>query len=128
MSARELDIRALTELLRARRCVTAAWLFGSAKEGIVRAGSDVDIAVLTDGRLSLDDQLGLCHDLQLTLGVEGIDLICLNDASPILAFEAICGRLLFRRAPDVHAAFSSLTARQYEDEMAMCRRQLAQVR
>ena len=50
--------------------------------------------------------------------------VVLNDASPILRFEALCGKRLLCRDPDRCAVFASLTARECEDEMALCGRWL----
>lgn len=48
----------------------------------------------------------------------------LNDANPILRFEAVSGRMLFCRDIQRMADFVSLTAREYEDEMAQWQRAL----
>lgn len=106
--------------------VVAAWAFGSAQGEEVRQGGDVDIAVLAAAPLSLDEQLDLLARLQDALGVEEIDLVILNEANPILRFEAISGRPLFCRDLAQRAEFASLTAREYEDEMALWQRSLAQ--
>jgi hypothetical protein len=47
--------------------------------------------------------------------------VVLNDASPILRFEALCGRRICCADENRCAEFASLTAREYEDEMALCR-------
>ena len=57
--------------------------------------------------------------LQTILNVDDIDLIVLNNASPILRFEAVRGRRLYCREVNRCAEFVSLTAREYEDDMAM---------
>jgi predicted nucleotidyltransferase len=105
--------------------ITGAWLFGSARDGEVRNGSDVDIGVLFDEKPGLDT-LALCRArLQKVLEVEEIDLTALNDASPVLRFEALCGKRIYCRNEERCAEFASLTAREYEDEMAMCGRWVA---
>jgi len=50
--------------------------------------------------------------------VEKVDLVVLNQADPILAFEAISGRFLCKNDQDQTAAFFSLVCREYEDVMA----------
>ena len=104
--------------------VAAAWVFGSAREGRVRSGSDLDIAVLFDAAPSLDEWADLRADLQEALGFEEIDLVILNEASPILRFEAVSGRRVYCRDEAVAAAFVSLTAREYEDELALAEKGL----
>jgi uncharacterized protein len=99
--------------------IVAVWVFGSAQEGEVREGSDIDFGILFNAAPTLDVLAELRASLQETLQVDDIDVVVLNGAGPILRFEAVCGRRLYCR--DVHrcAEFVSLTAREYEDDMAM---------
>jgi len=98
--------------------VQAAWVFGSAREGSIKPGSDLDIGVLFFAASSLDERVMLREQLQKSLSFDDIDLVILNEASPITRFEAICGRRVFVRDRSRWAEFFSLTAREYEDEMA----------
>lgn len=102
--------------------IVGGWLFGSAAEGNVRAGSDVDIGVLFEAKPDLDALSACRMRLQRALEFDGIDLIPLNDASPLLRFEALCGKRVYCADEDRCAGFASLTAREYEDGMAMIRR------
>ena len=99
--------------------VIAAWVFGSAKEGKIRPGGDLDIAVLCDRSPTLDERIELLLQLQRAFNFEDVDLLVLNSAAPITRFEAVSGRLIFSRDPSRQAEFVSLTAREYEDEMAL---------
>ncbi|MGD8750842.1 MAG: nucleotidyltransferase domain-containing protein [Anaerolineales bacterium] len=99
--------------------VVAAWVFGSAKEGKIRPGGDLDLSVLFDKSPSLDERVELLIQLQRALNIDDVDLVVLNDASPITRFEAVSGRLIFSRDASKQAEFVSLTAREYEDEMAL---------
>ena len=99
--------------------IVAVWVFGSAKEGVVREGGDLDLGVLFHTKPSFDELLELRAELQEELHIEEIDVIPLNEASPILCFEAVCGRCLYSADDSLKASFVSLTAREYEDEMAM---------
>jgi predicted nucleotidyltransferase len=105
--------------------VIAARGYGSAQEGTVRPGSDIDVGVLFDGRPSLDELVDLRAALQEVLQYEEIDLVVLNDASPVLRFAAVSGRPVYVADRERRAGFVSLTAREYEDEMAQWRRALA---
>lgn len=98
--------------------IVAAWVFGSAQHGKVRQAGDIDIAILTNRPLTWIEKLDLLGALQDKLQFENVELIVLNEANSILRFEAVCGRLLFSRDEGQRAAFVSLTAREYEDEMA----------
>jgi predicted nucleotidyltransferase len=99
--------------------VIAAWAFGSAKDGEIRPGGDLDIAVLFEENPNLDERLELLIQLQQAFDFEDVDLVVLNSASPITRFEAVSGRLLYSRDASRRAEFVSLTAREYEDEMAL---------
>ena len=99
--------------------VIAAWAFGSAKDGEIRPGGDLDIAVLWDRSPTLDERVELLIQLQRVFNFDDVDLVVLNGASPITRFEAVSGRLIFSRDANRQAEFVSLTAREYEDEMAL---------
>lgn len=105
--------------------LVAAWVFGSARDGFIRPGGDVDVGVLWQGRPSLDDLAALRMAVQDALQMDAVDLVVLNNASLVLRFEAISGRPIFCRDAGQRAVFASLTAREYEDEMALARRALA---
>lgn len=104
--------------------VIAAWAFGSAKDGEVRPDADADIGILTVSPLTFAEQLDLMGKLQTALQFEEVDLVILNESNPILRFEAVSGKRLFCRDDAQMAAFVSLTAREYEDEMAQWYRAL----
>jgi predicted nucleotidyltransferase len=122
--AREIDWQRITRIWEDTPELVAAWAFGSSQDGYVGPGSDIDIAVLFESPPSLDVQIALLAELQDTLQFEDIDLVVLNGANPILRFEAISGRPLFCRDLGHRAEFASLTAREYEDEMALWQRAL----
>ena len=73
--------------------VTVAYLFGSAAKGCTTALSDLDVAVYLD-EPDMNERVGaylpLLRDLRLTTG-DDVDLVVLNDASPLLAREIIAG-------------------------------------
>jgi predicted nucleotidyltransferase len=102
--------------------LTGAWLFGSAQNGEVREGGDVDIGALFNEKPDLEVLALLRTRLQKALEFEDVDLVVLNDASPVLRFEALCGMRIYCQDEERCAEFASLTAREYEDEMAMCER------
>jgi predicted nucleotidyltransferase len=112
------DLVALSAYFARDLRVAAATVFGSATDGCVRPGSDIDIAVLFREPLAPEHFLRfyaeLCDQIP---NVEKVDLITLNQADPILAFEAIRGRFLCKNDPDQTAAFFSLVCREYEDVM-----------
>jgi predicted nucleotidyltransferase len=114
-----LDLDALTGFFAAEANVVCATLFGSARGGLVASGSDVNIAVLfrdpPQPQPFLDFHSRLCDAVAVT---DRVDLVVLNRAHSIPAFEAISGRFLVKNDPDATAAFFSLVCREYEDAMA----------
>lgn len=121
MSTLEASARRVLEL---HPKVSSAWLFGSHAKGSARPDSDVDIAVLLQTPLTTEELVELSASLSWELHKDFVDLVVLNDASPILAFEAISGKNLLCRDESLQAKFFSLTCRLYEDSMAMWERGL----
>lgn len=116
------QIQRLNDVFVSYPHVVAAWLFGSASKGRMRADSDIDVGVLFARQPTLDEWLDLHADLQDAFGLEDIDLVVLNRASPILRFEAISGQALYSRKREERTTFISLTARHYEESMALIAR------
>ncbi len=112
------DLQQAVQILTAYCDIEAAWVFGSTRSSRINEGGNLDIAVLFASTPSLDRLANLKDDLQRALQLDAIDLTLLNKANPILRFEAISGRSLFCRDAGRRAEFASLTAREYEDEMA----------
>jgi len=98
--------------------VVSAVLFGSSRDGTVRSGSDVDIGVLMSPAMTPLEFYTFYITMTSKLNsIPELDLIDLNHANSILAFEALQGRRLFVRDKDAWAAFSSQIAREYEADM-----------
>jgi len=97
--------------------VIFASVFGSSKGGVVAPGSDLDIAVLfRDPPRPGDGYLGYYLRLcDVVPAIEVVDLVNLNTACTILAFEAMSGRIICKNDPGKTAAFYSLVCREYED-------------
>ena len=122
MQAGPMKMDKLNSVLAEYPRVVAAWLFGSANTGRERPDSDIDIGVLFDAPPALDEWLDLHTDLQDALDVGNVDLVVLNGKSPVLRYAAISGQRLYCRSLEEMATFASLTARQYEDSMALLAR------
>jgi len=91
---------AIAPVLTEHGRVVAAYLFGSAGTERATAMSDVDIAVLTDGDVSLLDELSLSADVAVALGREDVDLLILNSARNDLQHAVISeGELILDRDP-----------------------------
>lgn len=99
--------------------IVAAWLFGSQATGRARPDSDVDVAILTDYPLELEQRLSIQIDLEQALKRPDVDVVDLNNASPVLRFEALNGQRVFVRSAERVAKFSSLVGREYESAIAL---------
>ena len=113
------DFEGLADFFQTDANVIMAVVFGSSRDGVVQPGSDLDIGVLfryapPAGSAFLDYYSRLCD---LIPEVEAVDLVTLNHANTILAFEALKGRVLQKNDAAAAAEFFSLVCREYEDVM-----------
>jgi len=126
--SKPIDLERLAAVLSDVESIEYAMVFGSARDGLVHAGSDLDVAV----SLTHADTEGIDLLLQIVGKVEdafGVtcDLTVLNTAGPVLRHEALKGRILFIR-PDREEEFVEFyvrTCAEYEDLMVSYARQLA---
>lgn len=72
----------------------------------------------------LDEWADLRAALQETVQAYEVDLVTLNGASSMLRFQALSGRRLVCRDAEEVAGFVSLTAREYEDDVAFAEKGL----
>lgn len=103
--------------------VVFALLHGSAQDGHVNDGSDLDIALFVHGPSTLnlyqrayDAMASAAADVEPDVGI-------LNNAEPVYRFETLKGKLLFCRDREAYLDFFSKTCRQYEFQMADYERQ-----
>ena len=90
-------------------------LFGSVVRGTINAESDIDLGVLTNRPLTINRRLKLWGALSPLFNIE-VDLVILNHANPVLAFEvASMGELLFEDKPNTWDNWKSFSFRQYWD-------------
>ena len=95
--------------------VRLVYLFGSAADRSVAQPRDLDLAILTAPRLSLDERLRLRAEL-VAGGVTGLDLVSLNDASITLAHEvAEHGVCLFARTDEDEVDFVTRARSRFWD-------------
>jgi len=107
--------------------VQFAYLFGSAQNGVVNNGSDIDIAVYVDDTSRKIDAIPqITGIVEQQCGAVDIDIVFLNNADTLLAFEVLKGRRLFVRenAKQLLAGFYSITCREYESEIFWRKKQL----
>jgi len=118
------DVNKLATLLK-EKCpqICFALLHGSSKDAQVKQGSDIDLALFIEGRptLELYEIVSRCAEA-VAPGVS-CDIGILNNAEPVYRFEALKGKLLFRRNEEQYLHFFSLTCREYESQVADYQRQ-----
>jgi len=100
--------------------LAAVYFFGSAAAGKTGPLSDIDIAILLVDDFSdrdyLDKQLELQAKFCRGLRTDQVDVVILNQASPLLAHRVLSrGRLLFSRSDRERQAFFVKTIREYLD-------------
>lgn len=103
--------------------VCFALLHGSAAEGVVRQGGDIDIALFIEGEASLEVYGEVAEIVESLVPGVRCDVGILNNAEPVYRFEALKGKLLFTRDDEKYLHFFSLTCREYESQMADYERQ-----
>jgi uncharacterized protein len=118
------DVQQLSEALESA-CPQAdfALLHGSAKDGELKKGSDIDVALFLNCKPSTEIYMSaikavheVCPDAEADIGI-------LNNAEPVYRFEALKGKLLFNRNMEKYLDFFSLTCREYESQMYDYQRQ-----
>jgi predicted nucleotidyltransferase len=92
-------------------------LMGSAKEGVVKEGSDLDLALYLNTDPTLDIYSKIANLVDQIVPNVRCDLGILNNTEPVYRFEALKGRLLFARDQEQYISFFSLTCREYESQM-----------
>ncbi len=105
----------VVRVLKGRKEVLFAYLFGSTSRGKAGALSDIDVAIYLNPKLKEMTQVWLDIASELSFKDVHVDLILLNTASYRLAFEAIKGKLLFSRDESARKEFVYRTIRTYLD-------------
>lgn len=92
------------EYLSTRSDIVASYLFGSQATGKAGPLSDIDVAVLLNERIPAelysDIKLDLIQNLAPLFGREDIDVVILNQASPLLRHRVLTTRKLLSNSDD----------------------------
>ena len=115
---KKIDFNKLADDLKKNDKVDFAYIFGSSQNGVVKDGSDVDIAVYLNCKETLEVYSKLMNIIESSTGAVS-DVSVLNTASSILGMEALHGKLLFYKEDKIeeYIDFYTYTCRQYEEEM-----------
>ena len=109
----------LTPVFESDPAVVLAFLFGSYARGQQNARSDVDVALLLASDLPrekyFDYRLKYIEHLSRLFHDDRVDVVILNTAPPLLAHEAIGGKMLFERSPEARVEFMVRVQQKYLD-------------
>jgi predicted nucleotidyltransferase len=111
------NLNKLAAYLQSRSDVICSVVFGSAQNGLIKEGSDLDLGVYFTQRPQGESYIQFLVEAANAAEFDVIDLVDLKTADPILAFEALSGTFLANIDPDKTAALTSLVCREYEDVM-----------
>jgi len=100
--------------------IVLAYLFGSAAGKKMGPLSDIDIAVLFSDRIKkekyFDKRLKLALEIDGVLGVYKTEVICLNEAPPLLKHRAVFyGISIYVSSPELKREFELRVLQEYED-------------
>ena len=105
----------LNTFFKERNDVALAFLFGSFASGTMTARSDIDIGILFHELPDIYAINNIKEDLSGLLKKE-VDVVALNDASPILNMQVLKkGSLVFQVEKRYYTEFYGKTVSQYDD-------------
>ena len=108
-------IKKLTEYLSLHRNILVAFVFGSFVSRDMTAMSDVDIALLFDGKIDFSGIRILIEELSDLLGID-VDIVVLNTAAPVIKMQILKkGRLLIGKGRRAYHEFFVTTVKEYDD-------------
>lgn len=112
-----MDKKKLIDILQADTEIAAAILFGSQAKGNTTQESDIDLALLYDKK-SIPKPLDLLQFRQQLSDsmMQEVDIVLLNDASPIIAMQAVKNGIpLLIRDPKSYELFEIKLITEYAD-------------
>ena len=113
------DLAVVVEYLAGRGDILAAYLFGSAAEGVAHRWSDLDIALLLPSELGAQQRLDIRLEVMAALERlcrRPVDVVVLNEAPLLLRFQVLKhGRLLVDRDAVRRSLFAARTMSMYYD-------------
>lgn len=114
------DIKRIADYFKGRDEVSALYIFGSAARGKETAESDIDIAVLIDGRKkgqkTYESLKKAYYSASPGFSLRPIDIVVLNTAPPFLKHRIIkTGKMLFYRNRKLRGRFVANAIIEYLD-------------
>jgi uncharacterized protein len=119
----------LKKSLADEESVLLAYLFGSRAVQNCGALSDIDVAVYVGAEVdTFRYRLRLIEDLSRATGAEKIDLVILNDATPLLKHEVIKVGVVLKGGAEERVPFEAAVLREYLDTAYLRDTQRAAIR
>ncbi|MBM4044391.1 MAG: nucleotidyltransferase domain-containing protein [Planctomycetes bacterium] len=117
-----LDADALRSLCEAEN-ITLVLLFGSHAKGRATTESDIDLGIWLAGPIDTPRRERVWEAFMRLLGTSKVDVIFLNQAPPLLAWQAATeGKMLYQARPDAFQRFLLFAARRHFDSQKLYRR------
>jgi len=113
----DIELHKIKSYLTEHPAIFVAFLYGSHATGRVNSGSDIDIALLYDRNLlpDVEQRLQLVDNL-ISITKRDVDLLILNDASPIICMQVLRkGKIIFERNHQAYLDFFVKTVNKYDD-------------
>lgn len=109
-------IRRVIEELKKDKRILFAYMFGSHISGKTMKESDIDIGIYVDPRTTKKERFDIrLHVSGLSAIDRELDVVVMNDASLLLNYNVIKGRLLFSRDETKRVSFESVVMTRYMD-------------
>ena len=102
-----------------------AHIFGSSANGVIKVGSDIDIAIWYNGSDPFI-KVKVLETLEPIVNNIPVDIVNICNTNPLLAHEALAGSVLFIREDQktLYASVYSKIAAEYEDKIYWIQKQL----
>jgi predicted nucleotidyltransferase len=114
------QLDAIKDVLARSAEVKFAYIFGSCARGDTGPLSDVDVAVFLDSRVDpFAFRLRLMETLSRALRTEHLDLVILNDASPVLRYEVVREGRVIKEDKAARVEFETRALAEYLDTAHM---------
>jgi predicted nucleotidyltransferase len=114
------QLDAIKDVLARSAEVKLAYIFGSCARGDTGPLSDVDVAVFLDSRVDpFAFRLRLMETLSRALRTEHLDLVILNDASPVLRYEVVREGRVIKEDKAARVEFETRALAEYLDTAHM---------
>lgn len=113
----EIERHKIKAYLSGDSAISTAFLYGSQVSGCVNQDSDLDIALLFDREhLPKTDRLLQLVDDLISITEREVDLLILNDASPIICMQVLRkGEMILDQNHQAYLDFFAKTVSKYDD-------------